>query len=1656
MALYGKSSSVRATFNMYGGKIINNTINGHGDFGGGVCGWNYTDIVMNGGEISGNKSTNGAGGGVGVSNNSTFEMNGGKITDNQALATDYYNSSSSANKDGAGGGGIMVSTSSSAVMNGGEVSYNYGLEGGGVKVVIKSSFTMNGGIITRNIIMPGGWGGAVSVGYTNTSANKCTIALNDGQIVDNNQPYKDYAYQEDSEGIALAQYSTSTIGGPIIIANNTPTWRDNSNGSGDFWVHSANQVAVNGLLYQNGQTAQIGLRVGTSVSASANVVTGVTATNLCGYPSTVYFMCQTEGKFFNTVSNCLRLANDTLGTSYFKWSYKTDGDWINLDEGEAYARLQYGEKITAVKTEITSTTGTNYVYSWPSGTDGGNPFDLTFSYIDGVENVGVTDVSKVGTYTFFVNIVSQPIVGCSNYTAFNAFRFEIVPKDITVVINNDGSMYGDGVTYNNGFNATPEADGTIKGGWQLADGSSLAFGEGYADLGISLGSFIAGKPNAVSLNTGSFAITGLSSASNYNVSFVNAVYTISPRPITVILHNDSAEFTEKVELKQKPVTAEQDDDGNYIGGGWHYADDSLQIVSGDIVNGKYPLVLTSSAVVTTGYTAVGDYSILASFINTNYEVTILNSDGSEPDAGDVASATFTVTGATITVKSATAYDPDDLYDTKKYSGSAQTIAIPQGAITLKGGVTSSTVKYVVFEKDDENIPEETPKADDTTFWTGAPTSASETSAGEYVVYSLITADNHKPLVYKWTFSIGKSKAAFELSAKQGTTTLEKDDSGAYKATYDDVAVIVSISFTTSGVTTTSCPVLIYYKGTNSGNTYGTAADADFPDNSGTTDSGAARNLGNSNAPKEAGTYRATVIADPDATSDYVLDSASDSTFTFTIEAKKVDLPTAAFATGSGTYNGNTQTVNYTYDTAAVKITACSGITDTVDGVLKTYKDLTQGASNANTATKKTTTAFTAKNAGDYAVKFDLTSTRNYKWDDEDNATGAQIVTCTVKKAQLDFTLVSPVLKDGNEVWQWDAGTTADNGITAKASSLTGLISGDTVTFDVSWYKYSNGAAGTLNLLQSGIAYEDLDVDISTFDEQASYFLLIQVAAGSASNSNDNYCLKQEDTHFTPKLEGVKTREIVIGAGKVDVSRIIWKWQLENSGADPVQYVKGAQDPDDNTKLVYSTKTVSGAITALNYTISADLSDLDYLEIDTSKGTDGYENFKYSAAGTYTLKLYIKIKDGSSYEFDTGDKDTYDADTTTTASVEFEWVINKKVISFVNDDGESLVKWAYYLSDGSDIPAVTPGCEAETEGWTVFSDKNNPTYTGESVYVKISDEYLKGLGLTLSDVRVSYTANSKSTANSEQTTTATIQISGDSAKNYQLATGSVPAFKWTIGNTKITISGWDDEVGRDLDDGNGNVFTLPSVKIDAADEETAKKLAEYIEYKYTYTFTDADGNTVTRTDVDEDTMIADLFAIADQNGQPINISVKAELSEDGKKTYDIDFDSGVENSFTSSIGDSKIKIYVSLENETSVYGDIKLNINAVYYNDNDKSNPARPFDGQYLEVSITTADGTYTFKLSELSNYVLYVKDAGEYKLTFKVDESRKETYKLGNSSVTFTVLPKPIAVPEITGEIVFAGTNIDLKEKLDANYAEYSDKEIVQWTQYDTDCYHVG
>lgn len=313
-----------ATFNMYGGRIDNNTAYGNGGVldGGGVA-LNKAQMSLYGGEVSGNHaglangSAAGDGGGIMVRCGSVLDLYGGEISGNFA----------------GGYGGGVVAWNGMVNIHGGEISGNTAGYGGGVGIAAsygrnennKDTFatswvTMEGGTIAYNEAMvtqgqTGGYGGGICAGSGGYTLG-AHLDLKGGTILQNKAIY----------------------GGGIAIY---------ANGIGNRETHNANTEAslsgdftmIGNAAYQQGGGMYIKNAAGSSnnkyntVKSPHHLLTMSGAARI-DTQNTVYFENVVEGQIPVLVSD--ELDKRYIGTvGIFEFS---DDFWTGKTDGYAHAR----------------------------------------------------------------------------------------------------------------------------------------------------------------------------------------------------------------------------------------------------------------------------------------------------------------------------------------------------------------------------------------------------------------------------------------------------------------------------------------------------------------------------------------------------------------------------------------------------------------------------------------------------------------------------------------------------------------------------------------------------------------------------------------------------------------------------------------------------------------------------------------------------------------------------------------------------------------------------------------------------------------------------------------------------------------------------------------------------------------------------------------------------------------------------------------------------------------------------------------------------------------------------------------------------------------------------------------------------------------------
>jgi hypothetical protein len=247
------------TFNLTGGRVNRNTVNGGGDGGGVLVAESTSEtgsmpgaFSMDGGEINGNKISGGNGGGVSVTDGATFTINGqgGNISGNTS----------------GNGGGVSVTdgaTFSISARSGGNISGNTSGNGGGVYIKDPGSrFEMYYGMIHSN--EANGLGGGV---YINGAAtlfsmqNTATVSANSAK--QGGGVYTECPFEMYDGSRIINNTATNGGGGVFVSPQGLFTMNDgritgnkvedkDGNGGGVYVATSAGQDGLNGRFLMKG------------------------------------------------------------------------------------------------------------------------------------------------------------------------------------------------------------------------------------------------------------------------------------------------------------------------------------------------------------------------------------------------------------------------------------------------------------------------------------------------------------------------------------------------------------------------------------------------------------------------------------------------------------------------------------------------------------------------------------------------------------------------------------------------------------------------------------------------------------------------------------------------------------------------------------------------------------------------------------------------------------------------------------------------------------------------------------------------------------------------------------------------------------------------------------------------------------------------------------------------------------------------------------------------------------------------------------------------------------------------------------------------------------------------------------------------------------
>ncbi|MDE5721482.1 MAG: hypothetical protein K2I30_01900, partial [Clostridia bacterium] len=1603
----------KPTFTMNGGSITGNkcTYSGSGTDGGGagVSATYGATFILNNGKIENNKNTvNGSGGGVKVEYDGLFEMNGGSVSGNQGT--------------GGPGGGILAENGGKVTVNGGTILNNAagaGCGGGGIFMRNGSNvLKFNGGYVNGNTC--DGMGGGIAI-MGDTSAT-----FSGGVITGN-------TCSGLGDGIAASSSKNIELCGPLICYGN---------GTRDLRLDSGIKINVTGDLVKDGQSAWIGVAAYDATNGYAFTNGFGPAGRNEGYYASQFFFANGGGLAINSTytpgsDKEAKFENDNLRDwRTVKWYYEVNGSWIQASEQNI--RLTYGTKITNVKaeyvnadssvvsasTQFVSTSGSANQYKFYKA-EGKTANGSLISY-RGTGNV----IEDVGNYTFTIDIENTFINGIessSNRTFLTnpTFNLQIEPKPITVTVGAQSGIYGESY--------------------------DLVAGCGVDDPAVSVSSLGLTLVKSYGSGVGTYSVSGTGwTNKNYEVTFVSGTYEITKRQVTVIVNNAEAEYGKKSYTlnKDKNDVAEKavgdittvdgkqvdsegylvDSDGDRIdasgnkiyNGGWRYADGSKEFVSGDCnaSTHTYPIELSSSVETAgTGYIAVDGYDINAKCVNPNYDLKVLNADGSAPAGGILGKGTFEVTKADIEVMSGTNYkrlSGNAAYDSSDYTGSAVTIAIPtagftgtdsntyaNGAVILKGDATVGGMTYRIFDGDGKSItntseskPEETPKADDTSFWGSSDTQI--TDADSYTVYVKITAANHNDLVYVFTYSLGAQKTALTITAKWGSNVIKSTDTGltadASKAVYDGTTKLATdVSYANADANDVNCPLLVYYKNTSTdkdGNwKWGawdngfTVLDADDSVKSKFSDDlKHHKDYGTTEAPVNGGTYIITVVLDPTKKTGFSIDGVN-SLSGVVVNAKEIAVP--AGPSTNPVYNGTEQDAfTLTYNTAAVKVKSFAGSTG--------YGDLTEGTKKTSGANTQQT--YKATDAGKYAVVFELTDTDNYKWKDKTGsaATAEQKVELTLDKKAVKVTF-NPPDANATSKWTWKPNTYTDKFITYE-------IDEDSLCADPSDSSKKEAVTVVLNMCkkpEDGASAEPIITYIVTDDitglEKINvtkigtgvYYVYVTLESADENAVNKNYVIELDEETGLPKTE---KQTFTVGDGEVDLSVLGWVYSYTYDGTpvDPAAYKAG--------ELAYKLNPDGSKVA---YTVEIDTDEKNGFPeyLDASKIT--YSGNEETDAGEHTLTVTLHIKSGSDYKFENKTGTDYKYVSPTEATYEFKWNIEKGKIDL------SELEWGYKVDGGEAVKFKAPAdgvYEVDVQNGLLITPVIVGGYNDKIVEIKEYSGDGTAEGAPVGDVTADGTT---------LTTTVTFKLLDTNFEQPEAV-----ELKWRVTVATLEITGWETGTVKDKD---GVPYKTPVVT--GPDEN----LADKVKYVYVYNGEEYEG-------VEG---LKELYKLADDNDEQLkNVTVKV-LPAD-TDSYRLDETKG-ESFFEKSgatIGEAGIRLTVDLSSTGGAYGEAELTVTV----NNKSTGKEAPSSVYSVYVYETDKDGEIIEESKKLLKDIS-VKTLNSGTYVIAVETKTGYVVAAGQNYLKFTVDKKELDLPNLAANPVFNGKEIEITDLLE-NYDE--------------------
>lgn len=211
-----------------------------------------------------------------------------------------------------------------------------------------------------------------------------------------------------------------------------------------------------------------------------------------------------------------------------------------------------------------------------------------------LEIVGEADPKEAGSYTIRVKSTNpNPNIICTSTDG----TYTITPKPIKVTVKNVEQVYG-----------ADEVDLSDK--WSVSEETPLAYGEEKEVLGVTL---TRDKGGIV----GGYAIHGTATTKNYEITFNEANYTITPRPVTVTVKKATSAYGDPLTISDGYATPAQYEVEEFDG------TNNTGLVEGDSLRVQLKILGIDTP------PTPGTYEIVAKGDNGNYTFTFKMQGGVE-------------------------------------------------------------------------------------------------------------------------------------------------------------------------------------------------------------------------------------------------------------------------------------------------------------------------------------------------------------------------------------------------------------------------------------------------------------------------------------------------------------------------------------------------------------------------------------------------------------------------------------------------------------------------------------------------------------------------------------------------------------------------------------------------------------------------------------------------------------------------------------------------------------------------------------------------------------------------------------------------------------------------------------------------------------------